>query len=316
MNDQKRDVPENISFEELRKRPDLSLGLAHGICGQHRLSSDCTKITEGSQLLFSSAGCHVIKIFSPQDVEFFRNETIFLTNLHQRSPIQTPQLVASGSFGVYPYIIMGQLQGTPLKHVWTELSESERSDIISQFGEIVRAFHALPIELFDAAPFKWHSLIEHQRDALLANHRGYGLGEEWVAQLLDYVNGCPLDLHDPLRLVPLHTELMQEHILVKKIGTQWTLSGLVDFEPSMVGHVEYEFCSVGLFLTRGNRNLFRLFLSSYGYRGADLTDQLSRRIMALMLLHRYSNLKRFFTLLPAGAEFTNLSQLEQYWYGF
>ena len=83
----------------------------------------------------------------------------------------------------------------------------------------------------------------------------------------------------------------------------------------MVGHAEYEFCAVGLFLSQGDKDLFRLFLSSYGYGDSDLTAELSRRILGFLLLHRYSNLNWFLTFIPANRRFTRLAQLEQYWYG-
>jgi hygromycin-B 7''-O-kinase len=108
---------------------------------------------------------------------------------------------------------------------------------------------------------------------------------------------------------------MPEHVLVERSGGAWSLSGLVDFEPSMTGLAEYDFCAVGIFLTRGHRDLFRDFLLGYGYADADLTDQLSRRIMALLLLHRYGNVKRFLERLPSNERPATLEQLARYWYG-
>lgn len=89
----------------------------------------------------------------------------------------------------------------------------------------------------------------------------------------------------------------------------------ISFEPSMVGQREYDFCAVGIFITQGNSGLFREFLSSYGYADSDLTDDLRRRIMMWLLLHRYSNLSWFLTLIPGTSNLTKLEELEQYWFG-
>jgi hypothetical protein len=59
-----------------------------------------------------------------------------------------------------------------------------------------------------------------------------------------------LDL--PPRRVLLHTEIMREHLLVTPHADGWSLSGLFDFEPAMRGAREYEFASVGLFVSRGD----------------------------------------------------------------
>ena len=83
----------------------------------------------------------------------------------------------------------------------------------------------------------------------------------------------------------------------------------------MVGHTEYEFCAVGIFITQGNPRLLRLFLSAYGYTTAALTPAFSRRMMALLLLHRYSNLRWFRNRAAGMAEMANLQQMEQYWFG-
>jgi hygromycin-B 7''-O-kinase len=309
------DIPWDTEFESLRKDTDLGLTVARAISKRHGFSCDCSVVTVRSQLVFSSADRHIIKVFSPEDADFHKTETVFLSNLYQRLPIHTPELVASGCREGLPYIVMEKLHGLPLDRVWSEIPAGEQRRLVVLLGEAVHALHSLPVDLFASAPFQWNPFIDHQRYALLDNHRRYGLDAEWLDQLRQYIDDCRLDPHNPDLLVPLHTELMQEHIFLRESRGQWTVSGLIDFEPSIVGHVEYEFCAVGLFLSRGDKDLFRLFLSSYGYGDSDLTAEMSRRIMGFLLLHRYSNLKWFLTFLPPDAHVTRLAELEQYWYG-
>lgn len=313
MNDLTAESPDSLAYTDLLQQPDLCLSLARDICRRHGLSTDCVRIEEGSQLVVSSAGRHVVKVYAPQDADFHRNEAVFLDRLHGRLPLRTPELVASGALGKLPYIIMEQIDGVPWKAAWPGMSETQRRDLAGRLGEAVRGLHALPIEPLAEAPFRWEALMEGQRAGLVEHHRRHGLEDPWLVQLEEYVQGCPGHFHSDL--VPLHTELMQEHLLLERTSNGWRIAGLIDFESSQVGHREYEFCAVGVFLTRGEPGLFRRFLSSYGYPEAALTDPLSRRIMTLLLLHRYSNLKRFSKLLPQDREFTQLSHMEQYWYG-
>lgn len=308
-------TPESLTFAELREHHGLAAEIARLICERHHLPRECERIEEGSQIVFSSAGHHIVKIFSPDDADFFKTETVFLDRLHGRLPVRTPALVASGHWDAFPYIVMERLPGVMLRRVWDDLSREERRAVIARLGECIRALHALPCEWFDSAPFRWRPFIEQQRESLVERHRSFGLDEAWIALLPRYMEECRLDPLDESRLVPLHTELMQEHVLVERSGADWILSGLIDFEPSMVGHAEYEFCSAGLFLTRGDKDLFRLFLSSYGFSEKEAAGGLSRRVMAFLLLHRYGNLHRFLGLLPGRARFTTLHELEQHWYG-
>ena len=303
------------TVEEIRNKPELCLKLAHSICVAHRVSPVCTRINEGSQLVFSSEDRHIIKIFSPEDRVFHRNETVFLQQIHQQLPVKTPELSASGIRDGFPYIIMEKLAGIPLSRVWNSFPASERRNLISRLGEAVCALRAVPADLFSDSPFHWHPFIDNQCKSLLDIHRKFGLGQPWISQLNTYMEQDFPEVHNPEHLVPLHTELMPEHVIVRQVDAGWTLAGLVDFEPSMIGHAEYEHCAVGLFLTPGDTGLFRTFLSSCGYADSELTPALSRRIMQLLLLHRYGNLHRFLSQLPAHLSFTDLEQLEQYWFG-
>ncbi|MCP5047746.1 MAG: phosphotransferase, partial [bacterium] len=308
-----KDINEQREFDRLRKQPGPCLELVRGICKEHNLPLNCTRTKDGSQLVFESGDSYIIKIFSPQFGDCFRTETIFLKQLHGQLPIHTPLLHASGYWEKYPYIIMEKLRGVLLKVVWDELSGDDRRDIVCQLGEAVRSLHSLPVQLFSEVPFHWDVFIDRQWENILDHHRGFGLREEWLSQLVGYMESFPLDIHDAGRMVPLHTELMKEHVFVRKERDRWIISGLIDFEPAMVGHVEYEFCSLGLFITRGDRDLFRLFLSSYGYSDGELDDRLSRRIMMFLLLHRYCDLEWFLEFIPSQLQLTELGQLEDYW---
>jgi hygromycin-B 7''-O-kinase len=309
----KNDVPGR--FELMRRETGLGLEVARAIAGHHGFSTDCAIVTLRSQLVFSVAGRHIIKVFSPEDTDFHKTETVFLKGLQGRLPLRTPELAASGRWDGLPYIIMEQLQGVPLDRIWDDLQPGERDDVMEQLGQGIRCLHSLPGELLSEAPFEWHAFIDHQQAALVANHRAFGLEDKWLEMLVPYLGTCPLDAHDPDRIGPLHTELMPEHIFVTGHAGSWTISGLIDFEPSMVGHAEYEFAAVGVFLSRGDRCLLRRFLTVYGYRCGDLNRELSRRMMGFLLLHRYSNLKWFMASLPDKGGFARLEDLEQYWFG-
>ncbi len=302
-------------LEQLRQHPEICMTFARGICQKHHISGECSRMADGSQPVFATEDRRMIKIFSPQDRKEAENEAFFLERLYRRLPIATPRLDAFDDWEGYPYIIMEQLEGTPLNREWNTLADEEKRQIVRQLGETARALHSLPVALFDAAPFQWDAFIEHQRAALLENHQRFGLAPEWLSQLTDYMDAYPLDLHNVKQMAPLHTEFMLEHLFVKQEGTELIISGLIDFEPSMVGQREYDLCAVGIFITQGSSKLFREFLLSYGYADSELTDELRRRIMMWLLLHRYSNLNWFLTRIPADVCFTKLEELERYWFG-
>ena len=108
---------------------------------------------------------------------------------------------------------------------------------------------------------------------------------------------------------------MREHLLVEHAATGWRLSGLFDFEPAMVGAPEYEFASVGLFLSCGDPRLLRRVLLSYGYAESALDERLEHRLLAYGLLHRYSNLPWFLKRVPPPSHARALPDLASVWWG-
>lgn len=91
-------------------------------------------------------------------------------------------------------------------------------------------------------------------------------------------------------------------------------SGIIDFEPAMPGAPEYEFASVGVFLTRGSGPALRALLLAHGYRESDFDLALQRRLMAYLLLHRYSNLRSWLERLPVPRDVTTLDAVAARWY--
>jgi len=184
--------------------------------------------------------------------------------------------------------------------------------IIIQLAGITRELHNLPTAPFFRGPVIWNDFIDNQITDIVKNHKNHGLEGPLLDQITDYVTSELIDFKDERNMVPLHTELMKEHILVDPDSGK--ITGLIDYEPSMIGHFEYEFPAVGIFISGGDRKLFKLFLESYGFAQSELNPKLSRRIMILLLLHRYSNLNWFMSLFQIPKKITKLGQLEELWF--
>jgi hygromycin-B 7''-O-kinase len=76
----------------------------------------------------------------------------------------------------------------------------------------------------------------------------------------------------------------------------------------MTGDRAYDFVAVGLFVTRGDPALLARLTRAYGRSFAP------RELMALTLLHVYSNLPWYMRELPAPSE-ESLPSLAEAWFG-
>jgi hypothetical protein len=67
----------------------------------------------------------------------------------------------------------------------------------------------------------------------VARQRARGLDARWAAQIPKFLDSVPFPPSSP---VLLHTEVMREHLLATSgPAGGWSLSGLYDFEPAMMG---------------------------------------------------------------------------------
>jgi Ser/Thr protein kinase RdoA (MazF antagonist) len=69
----------------------------------------------------------------------------------------------------------------------------------------------------------------------------------------------------------------------------WRLSGLIDFGDVMTGWGEYDLLGPSAFVASGLPGRLRSLFRGFGYSQADLNATLTHRLMALFLLHRFSN---------------------------
>ena len=67
------------------------------------------------------------------------------------------------------------------------------------------------------------------------------------------------------------------------------MSGLIDFGDVMTGWGEYDLLGPSAFMTAGMPRRVRSLFAGSGYSNADINPTLQRRLMALLLLHRFSD---------------------------
>ncbi|MBN8510571.1 MAG: phosphotransferase, partial [Burkholderiales bacterium] len=158
----------------------------------------------------------------------------------------------------------------------------------------------------------WPDFIARQRAEAVARHRARGLDAAWLDRIEPFLARWAPEAGG--RTVLLHTEVMREHLLVERDTAGWRCSGLIDFEPAMPGAPDYEFASVGLFVSGGERRLLHRLLRAYGHPGLDRDTSLPMRLLALALLHRYGHLRWYLQRLPVPGAGT-LEALAERWFG-
>lgn len=283
--------------------------VADAIRRHHALGVGLDRFAAGSVPVYAAGPQHVIKLFPVAERAFFDTECAALASVAGRLSIATPHLQAAGSHGEWLYVVMTRLAGISLAHAWPDISREQRLGLMRQLGRALAELHALPTENVAVLERDWSEFVAAQRAACRERQTGKGLTPEWVAALEPFLERWAPPLCS--RPVLLHTEVMREHLLVERHGERWTLCGLVDFEPAMLGAWEYEFASVGVFVTSAEPGLMADLLRAYG---APADDALPMRVMAYALLHRYSNLRWYLERIPQFEHDGNLERLAREWF--
>lgn len=250
----------------------------------------------------------VLKLFCPADRAHAQAEALVLQQLHGALPVETPRLIRVGEEAGWPWVLMSALPGEDLSALWAQLSPSDRLDLAAQLGELLAALHTQrpPGSLAVAWPV-WSAA---QVSSAVDQHRRGGCPPGLLEQIPAFLQRADLSVGSR-GLALLHTEVMREHLKVHRHGDRWRLCGLFDFEPAMVGPVDYEFASVGLFFSSGEPALLRRVLTARGV--APLDEALTHRLFALALVHRYANLA--FWMRHTHVQGDDLQQLALRWFG-
>lgn len=298
-------------FRELSRSDPRVVAGAGALCRELGLG-DATLFEAGSLPVFAAGDAHVLKLYPPCFAHECGHERSVLSKLHGALPLRTPRVVASGEVDGWRHLVMERIPGRPLDGLWPSLSPSERVRLAGGLGRFLRALHAVDAGDLTDARVDWPRFLREQAERCVEVQRRRSLAPRWLEQIPSFLAGT--ELAPVTRPVLLHTEVMRAHVFAVRETAGWSLSGVVDFEPAMVGAAEYEFASVGVFLTCGSGPALRALLLAYGYGESELGLPLQRRLMAYTLLHRYSNLRWYLERLPPGDGTSTLDALAARWW--
>jgi len=244
----------------------------------------------------------IVKLSRPRWRAEIEAEARFLRHLEGRVSFGTASVLAEGEIDAWPYVIQSRLPGRALGSVWADIMPAERRSLADGLGRTAAELHAVEGVPDDGS---WPGFLEERRRNVVEHHLKLGLPEAWLERVEPFLDSVPLAESSP---VLLHTEMLDEHVLVEERGGRWEISGLLDFADSRVGDPHYEFAAPVEFLFRGEAGLLPSFLRAYGWKRGDLTHEGGRRLAAWGLLHLFGSLPRVLAIAgdPEPRDFDEL----------
>ena len=257
------------------------------ICARHGLGgAPLEPFPTGSDVVWSAGG-HVVKLTAPLWADEIEAEARCQRQVAGRLGVATPEPLATGELAGWPYVVMTRVPGVALGEVWPGLEHAERLRLAAELGALVRELHG--IEVADQAD-GWDGFWQRCRATVTERHSEPGVPGELAAQIGPFLESAGELVDEPRVLI--HTELLDQHVLVEERGGRYGLCALIDFADGRVGPAEYEFPAPVEFIFKGEPGLLRSFLSAYGLPEHELTPERSERMLAWGLLHRFGRLLR------------------------
>lgn len=277
------------SFRAFRSDPAQWLPIALDIARRNGLDTSSPHVfATGTNLVIGLSDKLILKIFPPMLAAQFVSERGSLAQLKGHLDLPIPEIVAEGTRDGWPYLVITRLAGTLGSEVWPQLPEAQKERLLRQIGETIAAVQRAPLgELAHIEP-RWNDFTRQQMRGCRARHERLGLAPKFLRGLDDL-------LHDAEKLIPMDAssviligEYIPENFLLACDDGQWSLAGLFDFGDVLAGWRDYDLLGPSAFMAAGRPGRVRSLLEGFGYAKPDFA--LKRRLMALMLLHRASDL--------------------------
>ena len=278
------------SFRAFRADPSQWLPIARDIAHGHGLACAAPHVfATGTNLVLALDEKLILKIFPPFLRGQFESERSTLALLHGQLSTPIPEIVAEGERDGWPYLVITRLSGVLGADAWPSLSEQDKERLLGEIGETIAQVQHVPAGPLSRIEPQWDVFVRGQIEGCHARHARFGLPQKFLDGLDEFLRGAAELVALDRPPVILTGEYIPENFLLTRVGEGWRLSGLIDFGDVMTGRGEYDLLGPGMLMAGGVPRRVRSLFAGYGYAASDVTSDLKRRLLALMLLHRFGN---------------------------
>ncbi|MEM7114259.1 MAG: aminoglycoside 3'-phosphotransferase/choline kinase family protein [Chloroflexota bacterium] len=284
-------IQSDEAYVQVYEETGIWLPAMKAICQRHGLdASQLVRTDLGSHIVFRT-GDIIIKLFFHLWPEDYEAEQATLSHLQG---LPTPRIVAQGWLEEWPYLLITAVSGTPALHLWPSLTLAQKSDVVTQLGQLMHTLHShppLPVLKND-----WEKFIGEQIAKGAERHSKDPAWQGWVAARLSAFE------QPPFTPVLLSADITEDHLLLMEENGCYRISGFIDFGDATMGHPYYDFIAPLSFYTFGTPMLTKQLFDAYGLA---LTPEVKEQITTYCLLHQFATLNDFLARHPVvdGQEF-------------
>jgi hygromycin-B 7''-O-kinase len=300
------------AFHAWRGDPSQCLPAALDIARSHELPcANPHLFSTGTNLVVALDERRILKVFPPLLRHQFASERAALSQLRGRLSVPIPEIVLEGERDQWPYLVITRLPGVIGSQAWPMLPEDQKERVLGQIGETIAEVQCVPVGELSAVEPRWAAFISAQIAGCRARHERLGLPRKYLDGLDDLLRDAAALIPVDATPVILTGEYIPENFLLSRESGAWQLAGLIDFGDVFTGWGEYDLLGPSVFMTAGMPRRVQSFFEGFGYSRDNITPALTRRLAALMLLHRFSDPNRQICIEGWQQKAADLSELER-----
>lgn len=300
------------AFQAWRADASQCLSAALDIARSHGLPhADPQIFSTGTNLVVGLDERLILKIFPPFLRNQFASERISLAQLRGRLSVPIPEIVIEGERDQWPYLVITRLPGMLGTQAWPVLPEDQKVRVLAQIGETIAEVQRVPVGDLSRIEPHWPQFLAQQIEGCRARHQRLGLPQKFLDGLDDLLADAEALTALDTTPVILTGEYIPENFLLSCNDGDWRLSGLIDFGDVMTGRGEYDLLGPSAYMTAGMPRRVRSLFRGFGYSSAQIDFALKRRLMALLLLHRFSDPVRHICIEGWQRKAADLTQLQE-----
>jgi hygromycin-B 7''-O-kinase len=278
------------SFHAWRTDTSRSLPAALDIARSHSLRCAMPHFfATGTNLVVGIDDQLILKLFPPLLRRQFVSERAALSELRGRLTVAIPEIVVEGERDGWPYLVITRLSGTLGKEVWPQLAEAQKERVLFELGAVIAEVQRVPPGRLAQIEPRWNVLMRQQIAGCRARHARLGLAQKFLDGLDELLGDATASIPMAPQAVILTGEYIPENLLLDLGDQDCRLAGVIDFGDVMTGWREYDLMGPSAFMAAGHPRRVRSLFDGYGYSRTEITFELKRRLMALLMLHRFSD---------------------------
>jgi hygromycin-B 7''-O-kinase len=271
------------------------------IVNRHGLTAaPFVRFADGENPVFAAGDSLVVKLVPSIWKRIATREVETLSFLNSHPQVPAPRLVAHGIIEDWHYVVTTRIHGVPLHRAWPGVSLEQRGSLATAYGQLLARLHALPAQSLRPGGIIWQDFC---RDAFArwterSDYRR--LPPQLQADGPRFLSSFGAELAG-IRGVLLHGDLAPENLLVREIGGQWSIAGMIDFGNAMHGAAWFDLTAASILLQPGDRDTVHLLLEGHEPGASSRLHQIRPVLMAGTLIHPMGDLRACLDMVP-GAE--------------